>query len=160
LTASAGRQFDSGPAHWELLAMRYRLRTLLNLLAVIIGITIVAAVQIQHWRTISRLNQSIDAVYSFGGRVIPDKRPLLAAALIDLSGTSIANDDLEQFCGLVSEPALEMDVSGTGISDDGIKYLAPLRLSRLDLRGTRVTKAGVDSLRLMNPDLEVEWTSD
>jgi hypothetical protein len=33
LTASAGHRFDSGTALWELLAMRYRLRTLLIVLA-------------------------------------------------------------------------------------------------------------------------------
>ncbi len=76
---------------------------------------------------------------------------------LDLSDTSIVNDDLKLLQKLTHLESLSL--SGTGISDSGMKYVAKLsRLEHIILARTRITKRGLyelahlQKLRLLNID--------
>jgi hypothetical protein len=65
-----------------------------------------------------------------------------AVAALKKLGAKIKTDDK-----LPGKPVVEVDLSGTKVTDAGLKHLAALKgLWRLDLSGTKVTDAGMKPL--------------
>ena len=140
--------------------MRYRLRTLLIVLVCICLVAVVVVQQIWHRSRMAQYDASVDAIYVLGGRMLPDKRPFLHSASIDLRGTSLGDDNLSQLRGLAYGGGMEVDVSGTQVSDVGLRHFTELNIYRLRLNGTRVTKDGVEWLKQARPEMDVVWNED
>jgi hypothetical protein len=83
---------------------------------------------------------------------------LPALRTLDLSGVSLADDDLKHLSGLTSLEALFL--RDTQIGDAGVGHLAPLiNLRRLDLSGTRISDRGLSRLG-QHPHLERLWLEE
>lgn len=80
------------------------------------------------------------------GRIFPFRRQWCPLQELDLSGSDADDRTLKSLpIGLVN--LARLDLSGTAVTDDGLDALARLEgLTTLDLRGSKVTSAGVARL--------------
>ena len=65
---------------------------------------------------------------------------------LDLRGTGVTDDELEQLCEPAFRGVSALLLARTKVGDPGLAALSCLRLRELDLQGTRVTDAGLQSL--------------
>ena len=94
------------------------------------------------------------AVRAIGGKIERNEKTG-EISLLDLSGTSIDNRDLEHL-PLLFDP-LELDLSGTDISPRSARFLEGwTRLRRVKLRGTRISQSLAISIATYNPGIVVE----
>ena len=82
------------------------------------------------------------------------KRPTVTE--LYLSGTHITDDGLKHLSGLIKLEYLNL--ADTGVTDAGLQHLKGLAaLKNLDLTGTKVTAAGVAMLKQAIPNVKVKW---
>ena len=107
-------------------------------------------------RALDQLNRLIlnDCSISSDGLQMLAKLPLRETLLsIGLRGTKIKDDDLTW---LKSFPKLErLDVSKTAVTDDSLLPLQALPLKVVNVAETKITVAGLETLRKKNPKLIV-----
>ena len=74
---------------------------------------------------------------------------------LNLSGTQVTDAGLEHLL-LLKSHLLILDLEGTPISDSGLPHLTKLKVFSLNLKGTRISEAGRESIRQALPDSIVE----
>ncbi len=78
---------------------------------------------------------------------------------LTLAGNPITDGGLSQIAAMRNLKVL--DLSATEVSDAGLVHLEGMKnLERVDLGATRVTKEGIAQLRLVRPDLSIEFVTE
>ena len=84
-----------------------------------------------------------------------DKTPGKPVHAVSLCGTGVTDAGLKELAPLKN--LTKLDLIGTKVTDAGLKELAPLKnLTKLDLSGTKVTDAGVKELQKALPKCKIE----
>jgi hypothetical protein len=103
--------------------------------------------------------QALQAVANLGGEVRRSAGEAgVSVVVVNLTTCPVSNADLKHLAPLGFLPRLEsLDLSGTQITDEGLEDLVGLKqLHYLGLRETRVTEAGVERLRKALPNCLIE----
>jgi hypothetical protein len=125
------------------------------------GILLVAGV-FAAWMAIRQRDRRVEdvrsVVESLGGYVsVSNRRGQLD---VELGGTNVDDESLRMLEPklLVLPDLVEVNLYGTKITDEGLKYLSELTsLQVLQLRGTRVTERGVQNLQKQLPYCQISY---
>ena len=74
---------------------------------------------------------------------------------LNLDGAKLDNQSLEHLASLLA--LRQLMIQNTPIDDEGLKHLAASKLVTLNVRGTKVTEAGVKQLAAALPKCRIEW---
>ena len=101
------------------------------------------------------LDRAVSFVESLGGKVFrDDNSPLKPVTRIGLSGTQVTDAGLKELAPLTNVSWLNLD--HTQVTDIGLEQLAPLRNRyHLNLPCTQVTDAGIEELQKTLPKCNI-----
>lgn len=117
--------------------------------------TIVAGIGLDRAYPAVQRHLALSAVQRLGGRVVQND----AGVVVDLSATAISDDDLRRLIPRLEHlpPIGELRLSDTNLTDRAVDSLTRMKApQRVDVRGTRWSRAAVSRLQRAWPHVSIE----